>query len=129
MKMHFAYGLFLILFCSVFYYSWLPNPSFNTENYMPDWLVAFTNEYINFRTAVPLIFLGIVGTFFFFNRPLVYKHYIAFILLLSLSIMLAELGQLLIPDRHFDWMDIFWGNIGLLTGCFLGLFLKFVLKS
>lgn len=56
----------------------------------------------------------------FKNEGFSWRKGIALLGGLSLFILFAEAGQLLLPRRSFDWMDVFWGiagsALGLLTG-------------
>lgn len=99
----------------VFYLSWLPNPDFKAHWYFPSWLTQWTNKHGQLRTAVPFILLGFIIEFFLTSRTQVQQRLLIWLGLL-LIVTLAEVGQLFLPNRHFDWMDIFYGGAGAALG-------------
>lgn len=112
-------GIFL-----VFYFSWLPNPNIGFKAYFPTWLGKWTNNNPNLRTAVPFVFLGFFGELMIvrIDNPWCKR---AFILIgLIVIVLIAELGQLLLPLRHFDICDIGWGTFGSSLGIGLCLSVK-----
>lgn len=112
-------GIFL-----VFYFSWLPNPDIGLKSYFPIWLGKWTNRNPNLRTAVPFVFLGLFGELLLIhNEKSLFKRSLIFICLIAI-VTLAELGQLLLPMRHFDIRDIGWGAFGSAFGIGLGLSVK-----
>lgn len=102
----------------IFLLSWLPDPGLGNYKFLPDWLARWTDAQVNdnIRTAVPLLFLGfIVGCWLALkNRPL--RWWLGFWLGLAGVVLVAELGQLLLPSRYFDWGDVGWGAVGSLVG-------------
>jgi len=108
----------------IFYFSWLPDPDIGLKPYFPGWLGQWTNKNPNLRTAVPFVFVGFV------SELLLNNHYSAWfkrtLLFLGLTIIVtfAELGQLLLPLRHFDIRDIAWGALGSALGIVSGFLIK-----
>lgn len=111
--------LSLILIFCVLFFSWLPYPSFRELSFLPNWLVKWTDEYGNLRTAIPFVPLSI------FLRATTSKSY-CFCTCLSLAII-AETGQLLLPLRNFDIVDIGYASMGSLIGLCI-LFMLNILK-
>lgn len=117
-------GVFLILFlviAAIFYYSWLPDPDFKKETYLPKWLVNWSNKYYNLRTCIPFIAVGFLledlvqgmTSIEYFNKNLNFIQNIA----ISITIVcVAEAGQFLIHKRNPDLMDVFYGILGSLIG-------------
>jgi len=107
-----------LLFCviCVFYFSWLPNPSFVNQSYLPRWLVYWADVYVQLRTAVPFVAIGFILQFlckpkgFFTLKGFLFSFMV---------ILIAEGGQFLLPDRYPDMMDILFGALGTLVGMFL----------
>lgn len=108
--------LFLICTAAIFYYSWLPSSNLRTETYLPQFLINWTSEYLNLRTAVPFLALGYLCEVreditdyktikHFFARPQT-------IIICAVIVCLAEAGQFFISDRHPDFMDVFFGVVG-----------------
>lgn len=106
----------------VFYFSWLSDPSLNTETYLPRWLLNWSNEYYNLRTAVPFTALGFLletnsnrkkscntNT----NRNLSFMQNLC---IAALVAFIAEGGQFLLQNRNPDVMDIYFAIIGSLFG-------------
>ena len=127
--------LFLVIVV-VFYFSWLPDPKFTNENYLPQWLLNWSNKYYNLRTAVPFIGFGYVQGIYSRRKNLdninANKNVI-FIRNLGLATAIAciaEGGQFLIKGRNPDLMDIYFGFIGSLIGATIyNLFIKIKLGS
>ena len=89
---------------------------------MPLWLIRWTDSHGRLRTAVPFFLLGLLG--FTFNK----NRIIAFILFITYSFLLvfvAELGQLFLPLRYPDWVDV---SLGLLGGMF-GFWIQWLLEK
>lgn len=103
---------------SVFYFSWLPSPRLALSGVLPDWLSRWTdsNIYMNIRTAVPFVLLGLLGGLWVVYTKQPWYFWILVWLGLVFIVMLAEAGQLFLPLRHFDWGDVLWGASGALAG-------------
>ena len=102
------------LLISVFYFSWLPNPEIGSKSYFPKAIGHWINYYGNLRTAVPFALLGGLGEFFIKKNGT--RPRLVLLGLLLLIVTVAELGQLVLPKRHFDWADIGWGAVGSVVG-------------
>lgn len=113
--------LFLCL-CSVMYFSWLPQPDFQNEHYLPLWLIRWSSTYGNLRTAVPFVLIGFLLHSHSANKKNVNQldnGRINFIFNTSISafiISVAEVGQFFIHSRSPDLMDIFFGVVGSVAG-------------
>jgi hypothetical protein len=108
--------IFSSLTISIFYFSWLPEPSFKTENYLPNWLIRWTDEYGIVRTGVPFFLLGTNAVLLkidILNRVTIFLG--SCFLLIT-----AEVGQLFIPHRHCDIWDILFGSAAIVVGIFIG---------
>jgi len=104
----------------VFFFSWLPSPRLGEQVQMPDWLEAFCNKYDNLRTAVPMVFMGAFGAWWIEVNGAGHKWVWIFLAACTLVVVVAELGQLLLPQRSFDWLDILFGIAGTCIGLFTG---------
>lgn len=104
----------------VFYFSWLPDPDIGRQPYFPGWLGEWTNKYGNLRTAVPFVFLGALSEFGLVKDPYQWKKRFSILALLFVLVFVAEIGQLFLTDRHFDYQDILWGVAGSLAGLVAG---------
>ena len=111
-------ALLILLFVSVFYFSWLPDPSFRGLWFMPSWLSEWSDEYIDFRTAVPFFALGVGLELYIKDKGL--KSRLMVLFFLFVLVCLAEAGQYLLPLRNPSLKDIFWGFAGSLSGMALG---------
>jgi glycopeptide antibiotics resistance protein len=112
--------LFVIL--SVFYFSWLSDPSLENETYIPGWILNWSNENYNMRTAIPFVALGFLLEAYT-NRKNSYhmnsNKNLSFIQNLGISAavaFIAEGGQFLIKSRNPDIMDVYFAIIGSLFG-------------
>ena len=110
-----------ICIISIFYYSWLPNPDFSNEHYLPTWLITWSNKYGNLRTGVPFIFLGSSLNALFGNdnlngktlsKAIILRSYIKITFSCSLIVLIVEIGQFFLPNRNPDLEDIFCGILG-----------------
>lgn len=126
---------FLLCVAGIFYYSWLPNPRFETETYLPLWLRNWSNTYFNLRTAIPFIPLGYlleawasIPTKIFVAKksfPLRIKT----TLIATVIIWLAEGGQFFIANRNPDSLDIVFGIMGSSCGSIIHYCIKNLTKS
>ena len=120
--------LITLIISLVFYFSWIPNPNIGLKPYFPHWLGAWTNKNGNLRTAVPFIFLGALLELGFVNIEENWKKRINILILLTVIVFIAELGQLFLPQRHFDIADILWGIFGSMIGLYVGNISKRILS-
>ncbi|WP_223860578.1 VanZ family protein [Spirosoma validum] len=78
---------------------------------------------------MPLIFLGIVtGSWLVLTQ----RKWLAWIMAwvsLTAVVFIAELGQLVLPERNFDWADVGWGAVGAFSGLALAATFTFLKKS
>lgn len=116
MKRRMGWLFMFVLSCSVLYYSWLKEPSFSNQHYMPEWLVLWTDAYGRMRTAVPFFLLGFGGFLFDKNRL---KAFFLFTTYSFLLVVVAEIGQLFLPMRFPDWADVLLGTLGGVLGFWL----------
>lgn len=112
--------LFLVIGV-VFYFSWLSDPSLSTETYLPRWLLNWSNQYYNLRTAVPFVAVGFLLEVYaeqsnineVNNRKI---NFMQNLIIAAVIVCVAEGGQFLIQRRSPDLMDIFYGIVGSLIG-------------
>lgn len=106
----------------VCYLSWLPNPRISTYGFFPkavgQWVDADAN--MNLRTAIPFLAMGVLAGCWLVATRQPWQRWVGFVLGFMGIVFVAEVGQLQIPNRHFDWGDIAWGSIGALAGITLG---------
>jgi len=104
--------LIFILILIVLFFSWLKNPNFDQIAVIPSWLNNWSNLHGRIRTAVPFIPLGfILNTY---RKK--WKLSISGLLLCLIVVVIAELGQYLIPTRYPDIFDVLFGILGALLG-------------
>lgn len=117
--------LFIFVIVAVFYFSWLPDPSFKNETYLPKWLLNWSDNYYNLRTAIPFLAVGFLLEAFTQNKDsneIDYSKNWNFIQNIGIStiiVCIAEGGQFLIQKRNPDLMDVFYGILGSLIGVFI----------
>lgn len=107
---------------AVFYFSWISDPSLESETYLPQWLLDWSNLYYNLRTAVPFVALGFLLEAYT-NRKKTYdtnpNKNLSFMQNLGISAVIAfiaEGGQFLIKSRNPDIMDVYFAIVGGLVG-------------
>ncbi len=110
-----------ITFLLIFYLSWISDADLNEQPFIPEWLGKWTNAHYTLRTAVPFVLLGILFGILLASRQYSIKFWVFTWLALSIVVLIAEAGQLLISSRVFDWEDVLWG----VAGAFAGLSLMF----
>ena len=114
----------LIVFCFliiagigvVFYFSWIPQPDFRALWFIPGWLARWCNTHDTLRTAIPFIFLGLLSGFWLAATNRSWYWWLIAWLSFLMVVIIAETGQLFLPQRVFDWRDIVWGSVGTLSG-------------
>lgn len=117
--------IFLIGTVIVFYFSWKSNPDIETGGWIPLWLTTWTNKNYNFRTAIPFFLMGV--SISSFSRQSL-RFYILCWMAMIVMVVIAEVGQLYLPGRSFDYWDIFYGVSGGATGIIIGKVFKFSIK-
>jgi len=118
-------GALFLCFVAVFYYSWLPNPKLEQETYLSSWIRDWSNKYYNLRTAVPFIAIGFLLEVLTSNKNPLGKRRNGLGLIIrntfisSVGVCTAEAGQFFVKNRNPDLVDIFFGILGSLIGCFI----------
>lgn len=114
--------LLLIGIGTVFYFSWLSDPSLETETYLPKWLLNWSNYYYNLRTAIPFVVVGFLLEAYTQHMNSNKKYYNQNLTLMqnlgiaTIIVCIAEGGQFLIQKRNPDVMDVFFGIMGSFIG-------------
>ena len=113
--------LLVLVIGAVFYYSWLTDPSLESETYLPEWLISKSNEYYNLRTALPFVAVGfLLETYTQFMSPNGLNNkkstFIQNLGIATIIVFLAEGGQFFLQTRNPDLMDVYFGIIGSLVG-------------
>ncbi len=115
--------LLSIIAISIFYFSWIPDPVFKNIDFLPDELGFWADKYINIRTSIPFFFLG------FLARIIIVKSFFFYFNIFIVITLICEIGQLFMPQRHFDTLDIFWGVFGGIIGLILAITFNFLLAK
>ena len=112
----------LVIVFVIFYYSWIPNPVLSENKVLPSVIFKWADTYFNLRTAVPFFLLSLLSfpILSLKNPFFALKTNFSVSLLLVLS---AEIGQLFVPNRHFDIKDIIYGLLGSYVGFTLRYFI------
>jgi glycopeptide antibiotics resistance protein len=131
--------LIIIIISLIFYFSWLPDPSFKTQPFLPNWLIIWTDHYGNLRTAIPFVLLGFCLSQLDefkndiqaanFKRKVSYRVIKVNIIIATSVVVVAELGQFLLSRRHPDIIDVFFGILGTVAGILLALLLTSILRK
>lgn len=126
--------ILFIVIAAVFYFSWLSDPSLKSETYLPKCLMKWSNEYYNFRTAIPFVVVGFLlesyaqhmsSSGIGHNKN---PNFIQNIGFSTIIVCIAEGGQFLIQKRSPDLMDVFFGILGSFIGG-LGYYLVFMIMN
>ena len=115
----------------VFYLSWLPQPDLGLYGFLPNWLARWTDadENMNLRTAVPFVGIGSLAGVLLGGRRFSWPFGLAVWITLTAVAFMAEIGQRLLPHRHFDWGDVAWGSVGSAIGLLASFGLRFLIHS
>jgi hypothetical protein len=112
------YALALVGAGLVLYLSWRTHPRMEEVGFIPDWVSAWADERRNdtLRTAVPFVALGwlVGGWLWMHGRP--WRQWLWAWAALVVLVIVAEIGQVFMPERSFDLADIGWGAAGALLG-------------
>ncbi|MFA9191527.1 VanZ family protein [Flavobacterium sp. FZUC8N2.13] len=114
--------LLLIVIGIVFYFSWLTDPTLESETYLPKWLLNWSNSYYNLRTAVPFIAVGFLLEAYTQHMSSNKKnhnensYFMQNLGIATIIVCIAEAGQFLIQKRNPDVMDVFFGILGSFIG-------------
>lgn len=120
-------ALIVFIISLIFYLSWLPQPQMKLISIIPAWLADWADENENdtIRTGVPFVFLGLLVGLRMITVKYIWRQWFASLLVMATIVLLAEVGQLFIPKRSFDWLDVAWGigggSCGLLIATLLTL--------
>jgi hypothetical protein len=95
--------------------SWAPDSRMTALRWIPSWLANWADRDPNLRTAIPFIPLAflLVRGFAMSNlkRPLAWAVGVS-----GVCLAFSELGQVFLPLRTADLMDLLWGGVGILLG-------------
>lgn len=127
MRLKLLYSFFLFVLFLTFYFSWISDPRLEITGVLPKWVTDWTdieqNETI--RTAIPFLILGVLMGIYLSIRTSPTRYWWLALLIFLFVVSLAELGQLFLPLRNCDILDILWG----VTGSGLGLLLIYPFKN
>ncbi|RRB00955.1 hypothetical protein [Larkinella rosea] len=130
--MRFSFLLLIVLGISlVFYLSWVPSPYMRVVWFLPGWVARWADvgKNADLRTAVPFVFLGFCSGFMLFRSQAAWFWWLFACFGLTLVAVIAEVGQLALPHRHFSWTDIQWGAAGSVLGMMGALIVGFVSRQ
>lgn len=110
----------------ILYFSWVPDPNIGDLAILHGWFSDWINSYGNLRTAVPFFVFALFFELVYHWSSL--KSRIILIIGSLIIVSIAEVGQLLLPKRHFDLMDIIFGLSGTIMGLIIGIIIKSLLR-
>lgn len=93
-----------------------------SETYLPKWLLNWSNDNYNLRTAVPFVAVGFLLEAYMQRIRSNGLHqdknsnFMQNIGIATIIVCLAEAGQFLIQKRSPDLMDVFFGILGSFIG-------------
>ena len=112
----------------IFYFSWVPDPNIGNVGILHGWWFSdWINNYGNLRTAIPYFVFAIVFEFLYRWNSI--KNRIILNLVSLIIVSVSEAGQLLLPKRHSDFMDIVFGLSGTALGLLIGILAKSLLRQ
>ena len=120
MKSKIIYLIIVFGVLLVFYLSWVPNPRIAQVIHLPEWLKEWVDAPRNdtIRTGVPFFVLGFMLGLFLKHKNTNFKAWLLSMAILTLIAVIAELGQLFLPLRNCDLLDVTWAFLGSVVGLF-----------
>ena len=98
--------------------SWATDSRMTALRWVPGWMADWADRDPNIRTAIPFIPLAFLLVQGFawrgYRWPLGWS-----VMLCCVCLGLSELGQVFLPHRTADMVDLMWGGIGILVGAVL----------
>lgn len=116
----FFFGVLFCLFL-VFYFSWTPSGKLNEDIPLPLALISWYNTYYNLRTAVPFVLIAYLLAYFLSAWKIILSCFFV--------VALAEIGQMFIPNRSADYIDVLYGCFGALLGISLRRIILITVRS
>lgn len=129
-KSSFIVILIVLIASSIFYFSWILDPSLKSESYLPSWLRNWSNSYFNLRTAVPFVPFGFLLDALNSKKSsdkgpkIKFDVWFRNLCTATFVVCLAEGGQFFILNRHPDIMDVLFGVLGSQIGSIIFFLLK-----
>ena len=114
--------LLLLVICVIFYFSWLSDPSFVNQRYLPKWLLKWHKQYYNLRTAISFISVEFFLEVYTQHKNSWIKctnknvNLIQNLSSATIMVCIAEAGKLFITKRTPDLLDVFFGFARSLKG-------------
>jgi len=114
--------LLILVVAAVFYYSWLSDPRLESETYLPKWLLNWSNENYNLRTAFPFVALGFLLEAYTNRKkaadmnPNKNLRFMQNLGIAASIALIAEGGQFIVKNRNPDIMDVYYAIVGSLAG-------------
>jgi len=108
--------LALVLYCAL-----RSSPRLTEIPWLPLWLTQWADRMDTFRHFVGFGVLALMAmvlprAILPLCRPAARDQFRHLCLLISLALVAAlEFFQLRIPGRNFDWLDVYWGSLGVLS--------------
>jgi len=86
--------------------------------FIPSWVSSWADERRNdtLRTAVPFVALGWLAGGWLWGQRRPWRQWLWVWAMLVGLVLVAEAGQVFMPERSFDLADIGWGAAGALLG-------------
>jgi glycopeptide antibiotics resistance protein len=100
----------------VFFLSWIPDPALVRCSWVPAEIGQWADRHVTLRTGVAMVPLGLVLGIGLVGTQQKLRAWLLGGISLTAVVVVAELGQLLLPRRVFDFKDILWGTAGAITG-------------
>ena len=106
-------GLFVItltlLIGGVFYLSWIRDPEMANVTWIPSFIGEWADAHVRLRTGIPFLLLGATAAGWLEINKRPFRETLIAACLIAGVVLIAEIGQVGVSGRVFDWLDILSG--------------------
>jgi hypothetical protein len=131
--------IFAILFLAIVYFSWRPSPAIAQISWLPSALGVWLDQHDFSKNVIGYGLFALSGFFAWpstrqaelpvrsTSKPRI--NHLSLLIAFCLLVVLLELGQLALPRRVCDWVDVLAGCTGILLAWSVSQLARFFLAA